>query len=581
LYRRNKKTNQANELISASALRAPADKARICAPQLTHEPKLWFTRVPKLQLSNTCQLILLTAFILQSLCSIAQDLRSGGVLKPEQANMDIRHITLSLTLDPTQQSIKGYTETELLLNKPSDVILFDLTHVLSIDAVWVNGVKQAFQHDLDLVYIRNSTPWPAGRTKVKIDYGGKPAIAARPPWKGGFQWEKDSLGNAWIAISCQGEGGKVFFPCKDHPSDEPNEGADMLITVPKGLVVAGPGLLQSVRNKGNQSTYHWKTNYTISNYCLVFNVGKYKAVTRTYTSVAGNKIPMVFYVLEYNADKAPHHLELLERSCHVQEKYFGEYPWAKEKIGIAETPHLGMEHQSMNAYGNKFRYTKVGGEDFDWLLHHEFGHEWWANKVTNRDWAHMWIQEGICSFGDALYTREAEGEEAYQKRMRNSAMRFSGKAVVLADTADSDLAYTGDIYGKGAFFMHSLRYLLGDSIFFPTLKKLATDPAYTYDNTVTTDDVEQLFNKASGRDLHAFFNFYLRTTNRFEVSVKQTNEGKYRVTLLNFDTPLPMEITTDKGTTKMMVDKKGVAIESATMPGIDNKGFYYKRVIYE
>lgn len=525
--------------------------------------------------------ILFLLLAVHCLYSNAQDLKSGGVLKPEQANMDIRHYTLSLNVDPQTKSIKGYAETDLVLKNAATVLLFDLTRVLSVEKVWVNGVPQNFTHDSDLVYIRNNVAWPAGKTKVKIAYGGKPAIAQRPPWKGGFQWETDSLGNPWISISCQGEGAKIFFPCKDHPSDEPNEGADMYITVPKGLVVAGPGLLQKVSNSGKQSTYHWKTNYTINNYCLVFNAGKYKAVNRTYTSVLGNKIPMVFYVLDYNAAKAPHHLEMLERSCRILEKYFGEYPWAKEKIGIAETPHLGMEHQTMNAYGNKFRYVKVGGEDFDWLLHHEFGHEWWANKISNNDWAHMWIQEGICSYGDALYFREMEGEESYQKRMRNQSMHLSGKAVVLADTADSDLAYSGDIYGKGAFFMHSLRYLLGDSIFFPTLKTLATDPAYTYDNMIATKDVEQLFSKASGRELKPFFDFYLRTTNRFEVRVKQTTEDKYRISLINFDMPLPMEITTDKGTTKMTVDKKGIEVTSSSLPQIDKTGFYYKRIIYE
>lgn len=511
----------------------------------------------------------------------AQDLKSGGRLKPEQANMDIRHYTLNLTVDPAQKTIDGFTEIDLLLQQPSNVLIFDLTNVLSVKDIWVNGRKQAFRHEADLIHISNQTQWPAGKTKVKIAYGGKPFVAANPPWKGGFQWATDSLGNPWISISCQGEGAKVFFPCKDHPSDEPNEGAEMFITVPKGLVVAGPGLLQKVKNTGSKSTYHWKTNYTINNYCIVFNVAKYKAVTRTYTSVEGNKIPMVFYVLDYNAHRAQHHLGLLERSCRVLEKYFGEYPWAKEQIGIVETPHLGMEHQTMNAYGNKYRYTKVGGQDFDWLLHHEFGHEWWANKVSNKDWAHMWIQEGICSFGDALYVREAEGEDSYLLRMRNTARNFSGRAVVLADTADSDLAYTGDIYGKGAFFMHSLRYLIGDSIFFPTLKKLATDPKYTYDNMVTTADVEALFNEASGRNLKPFFDFYLRTTNRFEIGVKQLSETRYRISLLNFDMPLPVEVVTSDGAKKITVDKKGVEIQSTTPPEVDKKGYYYKRLIVD
>jgi aminopeptidase N len=349
------------------------------------------------------------------------------------------------------------------------------------------------------------------------------------------------------------------------------------------LSVAGPGLLKKVTNSKTTSTFHWKTNYTISNYCIVFNIGKYTVAKRTYTSVAGNKIPMEFYVLEEHADKGPHHLEVLERTCEVLEKYFGEYPWAKEKIGIAETPHLGMEHQSMNAYGNQFRYTKVGGEDFDWLLTHEFGHEWWANKVSNKDWAHMWIQEGICTYGDALYVRELEGEEAYQKVMqRNARNAQNTKPIVQGEVVDSDDTYHGDIYGKGALFMHTVRYVIGDSLFFPILKKLATDQKYTYDNTITTDDVEKLFSTDSRTNLKPLFDFYLRTTQKLEVNVKQTGENKYAIKLTNFDgMKLPLEVLSDGKISKIMVDKTAITIESKTPPQIDPKGFYLKRVVLE
>src|SRR5688572_2380272 len=510
----------------------------------------------------------------------AQNLKSGGVLKPEQAIMDIRHYALTLDVNPTQKTINGFTEIDFTLLKQTNNLLFDFWHGLTISKVWVNGKTQNYSHTHDdLVRISLAQALPEGKVKVKIAYGGKPGIAERAPWLGGFQWEKDSKGNPWIAITCQGEGAKIYFPCKDHPSDEPNEGADMFITVPKGLVVAGPGLLQKVTNKKNKSTYHWKTNYTISNYCILFNVGKYKVAKRIYTTIDGNKVPMEYYVLEENFEKAEQLLDLYEQSARILEKYFGEYPWVKEKIGLVETPHLGMEHQTMIAYGNKYEYEKVGGKDFDWLLHHEFGHEWWANKVTNIDWAHMWIQEGICSYGDALYYRDMEGEESYQRRMRNTGRNLSGRPVVYADTADSDLAYTGDIYGKGSFFMHSLRYFIGDEIFFPTLKKLATDPKYTYDNMVSTKDVEQLFSNAAGKDLKPFFDFYLRTTNKFEVLVKQTAEDKYKISLLNFSMPLPVEVTTHEGVKKIMVDKKEIEIQSTVTPVIDKKGFYYKRVI--
>ncbi len=511
-----------------------------------------------------------------------QNLKSGGKLDPDQANMDIRHYTVVLTVDPADQSIDGYTETDLVLEKPAERIVFDLTQVLQVKKIWVNSKEQQFEHRDHRIFISSAAPFKAGKQKVKIAYGGKPAIAERAPWISGFQWEKDSQGNPWISISCQGEGAKIYFPCKDHPSDEPNEGADMIITVPKGLTVAGPGLLKKVSDKKGWSTFHWKTNYTISNYCILFNVGKYSLVSRDYTTIDGNKVPMQFYVLEENKSKAAHHLDLLERSCRVLEKYFGEYPWAKEKIGIAETPHLGMEHQTMNAYGNKFKYVKLGGEDFDWLLHHEFGHEWWANKVTNRDWAHMWIQEGICTYGDALIVRDMEGEDAYVKRMQQTARNAQNKLpIVQGEEIDSDQTYHGDIYGKGAFFMHTLRYVMGDEKFFPTLKRLATDPQYTYHNTVVTKDVEKLFSEAYGKSLDPLFKLYLYTTNKLEISVRQTGEDKYLVRLLNLDMQIPLDITSDTGTQTITATSKGVTVTSKSMVIVDPKVFYLKKVTYE
>ncbi|WP_315819164.1 M1 family metallopeptidase [Paraflavitalea speifideaquila] len=397
------------------------------------------------------RLLIVPLLILITHSAFAQAILSGGVLKPEQANMDVRHYTVSLSVNPIEQSIDGNTVIDVVLAQPSTTLLFDLLNTFKVSKVWVNNKEQDFKHENDLIDISLSTA-ASGKTSVKVQYAGKPRLAVRPPWDGGFQWTKDSTGNDWIAISCQMEGAKIFFPCKDHPSDEPNEGADLIITVPKGLVVAGPGLLQKTTYKKNSSTFHWKTNYTINNYSILFNVGKYKVVSRLYTTINGNQVRIEFYVLEEHADKAAHHLDIFERSIKMQEKYFGEYPWVKEKIAIAETPHLGMEHQTLNAYGNKFKYSHVGGQDFDWLMHHEFGHEWWGNKVTGKDWGDMWVQEGICSFGDALYTRDAEGEAAYIKRMQGTARGIRNqKPVVLGTNINSDEAYHGDIYGKGAF----------------------------------------------------------------------------------------------------------------------------------
>jgi aminopeptidase N len=506
----------------------------------------------------------------------------GGPLKPEQANMDVRHYTIDLALDIPDKSVAGYTTIRCNLAQPASSLLFDLMDSFRVTKVTVDERAAAFTHKNHELRITAAQPWAAGAVIVRVDYSGHPMIAVRPPWDDGFTFTTDSTGHPWVAVTAEGTGGKIFFPAKDHPSDEPDEGVDLTVRVPKGLVVAGPGLLADVKTRGGQSAYHWKTNYPINNYSIVFNVGDYAVVTRTYTTINRNQVPMQFYVLKAHAAMAPHQLEMLERFTRIKEKYFGEYPWVKEKIGIVETPHLGMEHQTMNAYGNKFRYTQIGGQDYDWLMNHEFGHEWWGNKVTAGDWADYWIHEGIGTFGDDLYTRDMEGEDAYEKLFQRSMPHIrNDKPIVLGKDITEDAAYHPDIYPKGAFFMHTLRYVLGDSVFFPALLAVATDSNHTYSHPTSTAAVEQIFEHVSGKDLSPLFHLYLYTTGKLEINIRPTDATHYQVKLLNIDMPLPLDVTTNAGTSRMMVDKKGVTITSTSMPLIDAKDFYLKKVIYD
>jgi len=528
----------------------------------------------------------LTMIILFSNAVYAQaprQMSSGGILKPLQAIIDIRHYTIALAVDTDKKSLDGYTEVELVLSKPTDTILLDLAHQYTVTKINVSKIPAQFTQSSDMVFITKAGGFKAGRQSVKIEYNGMPAVAVRPPWQGGFTWTKDKNGAPWVVINCQFEGGKIYFPCKDHPSDEPNEGVDLFINVSKGLAVAAPGLLQStIPQKNNTVTYHWKTNYTISNYCILFNVGNYKVVSRDYTTIAGNKVPMQFYVLAQDTAYAAHVLDIRERDTRILEKYFGEYPWVKEKIGIAQVSNPGMEHQTMISYGDRFTYIKVGGQDYSDNLYHEFAHEWWANKVTNKDWAHMWIQEGIATYAEALAYRELAGEEAYEEVIARDRIRTRNiKPLVQGDQINTVDTYSGDIYVKGAFFMHTLRYVIGDSLFFPLLKKLATDPAYTYDNFVVTDDVEKLFSNGSGNGLKPLFDLYLRTTNKLEFSVKQVQPNSYQVKLLNPGIRIPVAIITNTGTEKIMVGNEVVVIKSSTPPVIDPKAAYFKRVIME
>ena len=529
-------------------------------------------------------------FLLFFLCFFAKNalaqnrdisyMSSGGKLHPLQANMDIRHYTIILDVDIDKKTIFGSTEIDMILSKPSDTILLDLVYLLKIEKVKANDKQVNFQHVKDKIYITSTSPFQAGKQKITIFYGGEPPVAVKPPWFGGFTWTKDRSGNPWVAINCQKEGGRLYFPCKDHPSDEPNEGVDLFITVPASLVVAGPGLLMDVKTKKEKKTFHWKTNYTISNYCILFNIGKYEVISKDYKTIDGNIVPIQYYVLQEDTAQAKKIIELKERDSRVLEKYFGEYPWVKEKIGIAAVPNPGMEHQTMITFQNKFDYTDIGGQPYSANLFHEYAHEWFANKVTNKDWAHMWIQEGIATYAEALIHFELGGQAAYDDLInRHRRSIRAKKPMVGGEELSEDETYNGnDIYTKGSFFMHSLRYVLGDEVFLPTLKKLATDPKYTYDQFVTTQDVEQLFSMEAKQDLKPLFDFYTRTNDVLDIAVKEVGAGKFSIKLNNFFMALPLDITTEKGTTKMLIPKEGITVQSAFPPQVDLKNNYLKKI---
>lgn len=176
-------------------------------------------------------------------------LTSGGKLNPLQAIMDIKHYSIELDVDIAKQSIAGFTEVSLNISQKTDTLLLDLIHLYKVTKIEVNGMNSLFSQKDDKIYITSNLGFEIGNKIVKIEYTGIPPVAIRPPWDGGFTWVKDVAGNDWMSINIQGEGGKMYFPCKDHPSDEPNEGVDMKITIPSNLVVAGPGLLISVKTK--------------------------------------------------------------------------------------------------------------------------------------------------------------------------------------------------------------------------------------------------------------------------------------------------------------------------------------------
>lgn len=511
---------------------------------------------------------------------------AGGKLNPLQAGMDIRHYTLSLEVDIPNQSIEGYAEIRFISESLTDTFLFDLTHILSVRRVVVDLNAGIFSQEGDSLWITSKARFEPGKHVVRVYYGGRPPVAVEPPWEGGFTWAKDKQGNPWVSINCQLQGAKVFFPCKDHPGDEPDEGADLFITISQDLSVAGPGLLQGVKKRGrNKATWHWKTNYTVSNYCIVFNIAKYKLVTRPYTTCEGNIVPMHYYALEENAGQADRILDIKERDTRILEKYFGEYPWVREKIGLAEVPNSGMEHQTMVTYSGTSPFTHTtSGLDYSGELFHEYAHEWWANKVTNKDWAYMWIQEGITTYAEALAMKETGGEAAYDSLMLELRTGIENIRPIQPEEGMNMNDINWDIYPKGAFLMHTLRYLMGDALFFPALKKFITDVRLPYNQFFSTEDVLLFFNQQSGKELRPLFDFYLKTTQTIDIELYKIKPDTYMLHVANSPMLLPLDIATDTGIIHTQLttnEDNNFKIISKTQPVIDPRNYYFKKVIIQ
>ncbi|MBD8488481.1 M1 family metallopeptidase [Echinicola sp. CAU 1574] len=495
----------------------------------------------------------------------------GGKMDPLQERYEVIHYSLDIEILPKIQGINASMEMTFRRIGKLDTLRLNLIDNYQVTKVEVGDEEISFNHHgkvLDMLP-------PENANSVKIYYRGKPPVAKNPPWSGGFTWEKDQNGNYWVGLSCQHEGAKIFMPCLDHPSSEPSHGVDMYFKVPFPYFVAANGRLLNQGTGLGYNYFHWATAYPVNNYNINFTMGRFFELSKKFSSTSGREIPMKVFVLEENKAKASGLLEVLERSVITQEKYFGPYPFPDDKIAVVETPYLGMEHQTINGYGNNFQYTQVGDVNFDWLLHHELGHEWWGNKISVSDWADFWIHEGICSYGDMLFYLEHGGEEAYHEHVLTAARGIENKQpIALTPNKTSEEAYQGDIYTKGAYIMHSLRFLLGDEMFFPMIKAFAVDSRYTYTNQVNTKDFIDFVENYSGKDLEDFFQIYLYSTDLPKVKINPKGKNRFDIKLTNVDLSLPMEIQTSEGIEKVVLSKEAVRVKSDRPIVVDPNGWY-------
>lgn len=530
---------------------------------------------------------------------------TGGPLLPEQAAFDVQAYDVSIKADPGTKSIRGTAVMTARVVAPTDVIVLHLDTPYAVDRIWTGkGAGQTtlrFERQEGKLRIQFPQQLRRGENfETIITYSGTPRVAPNPPWVGGFIWAKTPAGADWISIAMQNDGADVLFPVKDHPSDKP-ELATLRITVPDPLVAVGPGkLAETVKNADGTSTYVWKMTNPIPNYSILFDAAPYRVIKDTTKSITGETIPIEFYILPESYDKGAKLIEETKKYNAFYEKYLGPFPWRSQKLGIVETPHLGMEHATHLAYGNKFQYNEHG---FDWLQLHEFGHEWWANLVTARDWNDFWIHEGFQSFMDTLYLEHLGKKDAYFTAMKGRAKatrnmqpvaprgeKFAYEVYLRApDFIQSD----GDIYGKGAVVLHTLRYLIGDDAFFRALRRMAyprkemerfTDGRQQ--RLTDTDEFLKIAEAESKMELDWFFEMYLRqpklpTLNVGSGACNTSNVGTTRCFAdLQWETPsgmpfpMPIDVVVE-GKTQRVEMKNGRALVDLgqSKPVVDPNGW--------
>jgi aminopeptidase N len=451
--------------------------------------------------------------------------------------------------DYNSKTIRGWSEIEFNITSPgkNKLMQIDLQQPMIIESITLdNKPIKEFKREGNVYWIsfgemefvkaqKNGSPLKDHR--IKLNFSGKPREATNPPWDGGWIWKRDAKGNPWMSVACQGLGASVWYPCKDHQSDEPEYGAILDIIVPDTLAGVGNGKLMKINKQGDGTTsYAWIVKNPINNYNIIPYIGKYVSWKDSYQGEKG-KLDLEYWVLDYNLEKSKKQFgKDVKPMLKCFENWFGHYPFYEDGFKLVESPHLGMEHQSGIAYGNGYVNGYRGmdlsgsgwGKDWDYIIVHESGHEWFGNNITTNDIADMWIHEGFTDYSETLFVECQYGKKAGDEYTRGLRKNIANDIPIIGSYGVNQEG-SGDMYYKGNNLIHTIRQVINnDSLFREILRGLNKD---FYHKTVDSRDVETYFNKKSGKDLSKIFDQYLKTTKipvlEYELTERKDNPGSF------------------------------------------------------
>jgi len=472
-----------------------------------------------------------------------------GSITPERIWWDLEHYKLQVEVFPDARKISGINTIRYEVLESSNKMQIDLQRPMNIDSVFQGGKKISFERIAPNAYILTfpGKNLVGQHHEVEIHFSGSPKIAKNPPWDGGFTWKTTTDKKPFIATSCQGLGASVWWPCKDHMYDEPDS-MRIEVTVPKPLMDVSNGKLEKIEDKGSTSTFHWVVRNPINNYGVNINIAEYTHFSDNYAGEKG-ELSIDYFVLPENFQKAQEQFVQVKEMLKAFEHWFGPYPFYEDGFKLVEVPYLGMEHQSSVTYGNKYKNGYLGtdlsgtgwGLKWDYIIIHESGHEWFANNITYKDIADMWVHESFTTYSEALFIEYYYGKTAGQDYI-------IGQRKNIANTSPIQGIYevneegSVDMYYKGSSMLNMIRTLLNDDALW--LKFLRDINTRYYHQTVTGKEIEQyMIDQLKIPQLNLIFDQYLRSTQipKFEYKI-EGKELRYRLTDCVEGMQLPMNV---------------------------------------
>ena len=512
-------------------------------------------------------ILLLSSFISLSQNFTRQDTLRGSIT-PQRAWWDLTYYHLDISVDPEKKYLKGSNTVHYKVLKTSKEMQIDLQKPLKITRITQDNKDLDYRLDGYSYFIKLKKNQKKGQIKsLKIFYEGNPKAAIRPPWDGGITWTRDSNGKHFIANSNQGIGASIWWPNKDHMYDEVDS---MLISVnvPKDLINVSNGRLRSIEDFGKTKTFNWFVSNPINNYGVNINIGDYITFSEVYDGEKGD-LDMIYYVLRDNIERAKSQFKDAIKMMQAFEHWFGPYPFYEDSFKIVEVPYLGMEHQSSITYGNKYMKGYLGrdlsrtgwGLKFDYIIIHEAGHEWFANNITYKDIADMWVHESFTTYSENLFLDYHYGKEAASEYVIGTRDGISNSSPMIGTYGVNKRG--SDLYTKGANILHTLRQIAkNDEVWRMILRGLNSE---FYHQTVDTKQIEEYISSKIGFDLTTFFDQYLRDIRipNLEYSI---SEGlltyRWIDVIDNFTMPLEIEVLGENIWIYPTTKKKSIEINS-------------------